>query len=224
MKYQEIINNCMEKQIGRLVYFMADNLIHSGLISGFDDFQIFVDKTHGLGKGRVFFYSLEDMLLYLRDNEPLAGQADKDCSAEGAVETIQCPDCDGAGCGGCEGDGFDCPTCNGTGQINEPMAGPGDKAGFGRASGCVALPPANEPPNDPHASYLCEDCGEPDWVDTYAGGPIRKFYRDSDGCTICDKCHNAPLTDRRNDAGSVKGVVGSSDMSDPFDKSDGLTT
>jgi len=38
---------------------------------------------------------------------------------------------------------------------------------------------------------------------------------------------NAPLTDRRNDAGSVQGVVGSSDMSDLSDlseKSDGLTT
>jgi hypothetical protein len=39
-----------------------------------------------------------------------------------------------------------------------------------------------------------------------------------------NKLSNAPLTDRRPDAGSVQGVVESSDMSDLSDKSDGLAT
>jgi hypothetical protein len=53
---------------------------------------------------------------------------------------------------------------------------------------------------------LCEDCKD-----------------DAEECAKAE-FHNAPLTDRRPDAGSVQGVVESSDMSDLSDKSDGLAT
>jgi len=51
------------------------------------------------------------------------------------------------------------------------------------------LPLANEEPAHPLASYYCDECGEPDWVDTHQGGDIREFYADDDqGDTICEPC------------------------------------
>jgi hypothetical protein len=54
----------------------------------------------------------------------------------------QCTAC--FGCGRLKGRGIyvrgiviNCPKCNGTGRApNEPMAGPGEQAGFGREDGC----------------------------------------------------------------------------------------
>jgi len=78
--------------------------------------------------------------LYFEVNEPLAGQADKDCSAERVVG-YPCSFCGASSfddaADKCRGFG-DCPGACQSRQVfdNEPMAGPGDKAGFGQASGC----------------------------------------------------------------------------------------
>jgi len=51
------------------------------------------------------------------------------------------------------------------------------------------LPMANAEPAHPLASYYCDECGEPDWVDTHQGGGIREFYADDErGDIICEPC------------------------------------
>ena len=53
----------------------------------------------------------------------------------------------------------------------------------------VWMPPANEPPNPPLASYYCDDCCQPDYVDTYDDGDIREFYYDTEReLYVCEKC------------------------------------
>ena len=69
------------------------------------------------------------------------------------------------------------------------------------------LPSANEEPAHPLASYYCDECGEPDWVDTHRGGGIREFYADNEqGDTICEPCArlraaNASLSLPRDERG-----------------------
>ncbi len=51
------------------------------------------------------------------------------------------------------------------------------------------LPPANEEPAHPLASYYCDECGNPDWIDTHKGGGIREFYADEEmGDSVCEPC------------------------------------
>lgn len=47
---------------GCFVYFMSDNVIHRGYVTGMDDHQIFVANSHCIQHGKDFFYSMEDLL------------------------------------------------------------------------------------------------------------------------------------------------------------------
>jgi len=59
------------------------------------------------------------------------------------------------------------------------------------------LPPANKEPAHPLASYYCDKCGKPDWVDTYHGKPIREFYKDQKtGESVCNVCINLLSAER----------------------------
>jgi len=76
------------------------------------------------------------------------------------------------------------------------------------------LPAANEEPAHPLASYYCDECGEPDWVDTHQGGEIREFYADDEqGDSICEPCArlraaNAPADLPGGEPGKVRRDVG----------------
>ena len=63
------------------------------------------------------------------------------------------------------------------------------------------LPMANEEPAHPLASYYCDECGEPDWVDTHQGGDIREFYADEEqGDIICEPCARLRAANAENQA------------------------
>ena len=54
-----------EHWCGKQVFFMADNRIVSGIVNGYDDYQLFVGKTHALAGDQPFFETEQELLDYL---------------------------------------------------------------------------------------------------------------------------------------------------------------
>jgi len=58
----------LQDYVGKIVYFMMNDRIMEGRVSGVDNYQLFVEKQYGIHHGNIFFFNREELVDYLRSN------------------------------------------------------------------------------------------------------------------------------------------------------------
>lgn len=64
----KVIDITRKELLGKTVYFMLNNFIIYGIVSGGDECQITVNKRYGISNNDEFFYTAEEILEYLEKN------------------------------------------------------------------------------------------------------------------------------------------------------------